>query len=123
MVITYNGATFNNCTCNYSDGEFYSPDKPITITANSGYQFIGEFGFSYAYLGYRGKFINEGKRLYCDKDLSTAISISLDENYSATVTPVEPVEPHEPYIVLESFLAFFSPGLPSVDLIIPVTSE
>ena len=29
----------------------------------------------------------------------------------------------EPYIVLESFLAFFSPGLPSVDLIIPVTSE
>ena len=92
-LITYNGAIFNNCTCNYSDGEFYSPDKPITITANSGYQFVGEFAFNYAYLGYRGKFINEGKRLYCDKDLSTSISIELDDNYSATVTPVEPVEP------------------------------
>lgn len=92
-LITYNGATFNNCTCSYSDGEFYSPDKPITITANSGYQFIGEFGFNYAYFGYRGKFINEGERLYCDKDLSNAISIELDDNYSATVTPVEPVEP------------------------------
>ena len=92
-LITYNEATFNNCTCNYSDGEFYSPDKPITITANSGYQFVGEFTFNYAYLGYRGKFINEGERLYCDKDLSNAISIQLDDNYSATVTPVEPVEP------------------------------
>ena len=92
-LITYNGATFNNCTCNYSNGETYSTDKPIIITANSGYQFVGEFAFNYAYLGYRGKFINEGKRLYCDKDLSTAISIELDDNYSATVTPVEPVEP------------------------------
>lgn len=92
-LITYNGATFNNCTCNYSDGEFYSPDKPITITANSGYQFIGEFTFNYAYLGYRGKFINEGGRLHFDDDLSNAISIWLDDNYSATVKPVEPVEP------------------------------
>ena len=92
-LITYNGATFNNCTCNYSDGEFYSPDKPITITANSGYQFVGEFTFNYAYLGYRGNFINDGERLHCDKDLSTAISIWLDEDYTATLKPVEPVEP------------------------------
>lgn len=91
-LITYNGATFNNCTCNYSDGEFYSPDKPITITANSGYQFIGEFTFNYAYLGYRGKFINDGGRLHFDDDLSNAKSIWLDDNYSATVKPVEPVE-------------------------------
>ena len=92
-LITYNGAIFNNCTCNYSDGEFYSPDKPITITANSGYEFVGEFTFNYAYLGYRGNFINDGERLLCDKDLSTAISIWLDDNYSATVKAVEPVEP------------------------------
>ena len=92
-LITYNGATFNNCTCNYSDGEFYSPDKPITITANSGHQFIGDFTFNSAYLGYRVTFINDGDRLHYDGDLSNAISIWLDGNYTATVKPVEPVEP------------------------------
>ena len=35
-LVIYDGATFNNCTCNYSDNEEYSVEKPIIISANSG---------------------------------------------------------------------------------------
>ena len=36
--------TLKNCTCNYSDGEVITNDKPnIILTANNGYEFDGEF--------------------------------------------------------------------------------
>lgn len=36
--------TLKNCTCNYSDGEVITKDKPnIILTANNGYEFDGEF--------------------------------------------------------------------------------
>lgn len=94
-LVIYNGATFNNCTCNYSDNEEYSVEKPIIISANSGYQFIGEFYFSFICSATtEGRtFINEGVRLYYDEDLSNTQVIKLNDNYNATLKPVEPVEP------------------------------
>lgn len=94
-IVKYNGATFDNCTCNYSDGETYYKDKPIIITANNGYQFIGEFTFSYTdnyYLTTTGTFINDGDRLHYDGDLSNTTSVELDGNYTATLKPVKPIE-------------------------------
>lgn len=36
--------TLKNCTCNYSDGEVITKDKPnIILTANNGYEFDGKF--------------------------------------------------------------------------------
>jgi transcription elongation factor Elf1 len=93
-TITITG-TLKNCTCNYSNGEEYSLEKPIIISADSGYQFIGEFYFTYKQNGFteEGTFINEGFRLYYDEDLSNAQVIELYDNYNATLKPVEPVEP------------------------------
>lgn len=87
--------TFTNCTCNYSGGEEYSLEKPIIISADSGYQFLGEFYFAYKQWGVteEGTFINEGVRLYYDEDLSNTQFIKLNDNYNATLKPVEPVEP------------------------------
>ena len=95
VLVIYKNATFNNCTCNYSDGEVYSLEKPIIISANSGYQFLGEFYFNYKKLGttYERTFINEGVRLYYDEDLSNIQYIKLNDNYNATLKPVEPLEP------------------------------
>ena len=95
MIVKYKGATFNNCTCNYSDGETYSKSKPIIITANKGYQFIGVFSFSYVspYLDYIKKnFINDGDRLHYDGDLSGNNSIELNDKYTATLKPSNPIE-------------------------------
>lgn len=87
-LVKYSGATFDNCTCNYSNGENYSKDKPIIITANSGYQFIGEFTFTYTdeySISHQYTFTNEGNRLKYDEDLSKGETIELDDNYTATV--------------------------------------
>lgn len=94
LIIQITG-TFTNCTCNYSDGEEYSLEKPIIISADSGYQFLGDFYFAYKQWGVteEGTFINEGVRLYYDEDLSNAQFIKLNDNYNATLKPVEPVEP------------------------------
>lgn len=94
LIIQITG-TFTNCTCNYSDGEEYSLEKPIIISADSGYQFLGDFYFAYKQWGVteEGTFINEGVRLYYDENLSNAQFIKLNDNYNATLKPVEPVEP------------------------------
>lgn len=40
--------TIKNCTCNYSDGEVITDDKPeIILTANNGYEFDGVFSLKY----------------------------------------------------------------------------
>lgn len=95
VLVIYDGATFNNCTCNYSDGEEYSLEKPIIISADSGYQFLGVFYFKYKQSAVTKEriFINEGVRLYYDEDLSNSQVIRLNDNYNATLKPVEPVEP------------------------------
>lgn len=46
-TVTITG-TLKNCTCNYSDGEVITDDKPkIILTANNGYEFDGEFLYKY----------------------------------------------------------------------------
>lgn len=40
--------TIKNCTCNYSDGEVITDDKPeIILTTNNGYEFDGVFSLKY----------------------------------------------------------------------------
>lgn len=41
-VYTTNG-TFTNCSCNYTNGETFDSNKPIKITADSGYYFSGTY--------------------------------------------------------------------------------
>lgn len=41
----YLTGTFNNCTCNYVNGEKVDTTKPIQITANNGYDFKGVYKY------------------------------------------------------------------------------
>lgn len=75
--------TLKNCTCNYSDGEVITDDKPnIVITANDGYEFDGV----YTYL--RGVITSSFTVSDDKKTLSTSISdgynYELDDIYKAT---------------------------------------
>jgi len=74
--------TIENCTCNYSNGEVITDDKPnIVITANDGYEFDGV----YTYL--RGVITSSFTVSDDKKTLSTSISdgynYELDEDYKA----------------------------------------
>lgn len=41
-IYTKNGK-FGNCSCNYSDGENLDANKPVIVTANTGYYFSGSY--------------------------------------------------------------------------------
>ena len=41
VIVYTNNGTFENCSCNYTNGETFDPNKPIEITANTGYYFSG----------------------------------------------------------------------------------
>ena len=74
--------TIENCTCNYSNGEVITDDKPnIVITANDGYEFDGV----YTYL--RGVITSSFTVSDDNKTLSTSISdgynYELDDIYKA----------------------------------------
>lgn len=74
--------TIENCTCNYSNGEVITDDKPnIVITANDGYEFDGV----YTYL--RGVITSSFSVSDDKKTLSTSISdgynYELDDVYKA----------------------------------------
>lgn len=42
FVYTNNG-TFENCSCNYTNGETFDTNKPVEVTANTGYYFRGTY--------------------------------------------------------------------------------
>lgn len=66
--------TFENCTCNFTDGEIITDEKPtIIITANDGYEFDGVFTFR------RGA-ITSSFSLSDDK-LTLSATIDTDYNY------------------------------------------
>lgn len=76
---------FEHCTCNYSDGETISPDKPrLEIVADDGFVFLNEYHYKQAGVT---KYLNksdDNKMLY--KDLTTT-GLILNDVYSAVTAP------------------------------------
>lgn len=76
---------FEHCSCNYSDGETISPDKPrLEIVADNGFVFLNEYKYKQSGVT---KYLNksdDNKMLY--KDLTT-IGLTLNDVYSAVTAP------------------------------------
>ena len=76
---------FEHCTCNYSDGETISPDKPrLEIVADDGFIFLNEYSYKQAGVT---KYLNksdDNKMLY--KDLDTR-GLNLNDVYTAVTAP------------------------------------
>ena len=43
VIVYTNNGTFENCSCNYTNGETFDQNKPIEVTANTGYYFSGTY--------------------------------------------------------------------------------
>ena len=88
VVIT---GTFENATCNYTNGEVISAEKNIIITATSGYEFKNTY--HYEDNGYTYDLVKnlEKTTLTIDTTKITGLSdITLNDNYVATL-PVETI--------------------------------
>lgn len=88
VVIT---GTFENATCNYTNGEVISKEKNIIITATSGYEFKNTY--HYEDNGYTYDLVKnlEKTTLTIDTTQITGLSdITLNDNYVATL-PVETI--------------------------------
>lgn len=88
VVIT---GTFENASCNYTNGEVISPEKNIIITATSGYEFKNTY--HYEDNGYSYDLVKnlEKTTLTIDTTKITGLSdITLNDNYVATL-PVETI--------------------------------
>ena len=88
VVIT---GTFENATCNYTNGEVISTEKNIIITATSGYEFKNTY--HYEDNGYTYDLVKnlEKTTLTIDTTKITGLSdITLNDNYVATL-PVETI--------------------------------
>ena len=88
VVIT---GTFENATCNYTNGEVISREKNIIITATSGYEFKNTY--HYEDNGYSYDLVKnlEKTTLTIDTTKITGLSdITLNDNYVATL-PVETI--------------------------------
>ena len=88
VVIT---GTFENATCNYTNGEVISKEKNIIITATSGYEFKNTY--HYEDNGYSYDLVKnlEKTTLTIDTTQITGLSdITLNDNYVATL-PVETI--------------------------------
>lgn len=88
LVIT---GTFENATCNYTNGEVISKEKNVVITATSGYEFKNTY--HYEDNGYSYDLVKnlEKTTLTIDTTQITGLSdITLNDNYIATL-PVETI--------------------------------
>lgn len=88
LVIT---GTFENATCNYTNGEVISAEKNVVITATSGYEFKNTY--HYEDNGYSYDLVKnlEKTTLTIDTTQITGLSdITLNDNYIATL-PVETI--------------------------------
>jgi len=104
-IISYADGTFENCICNYADGEAYSEDKPFEIVGINGAVFEGNFVYGLRDLDYGDysteTFINEGNKLVpnfndygIERYWKGNYSIELKDNYIAIGGKV-PVETNE----------------------------
>lgn len=78
-TVTISGS-FINATCNYSNGDILSSEKPIIITANSGYEFTGVYTYKNKDTYITSSMDNNGTTLTCDSDAN----IILNDEYKAT---------------------------------------
>lgn len=76
--ITITG-TFKNCTCNYSNGDILTSDKPITITANNGYEFTSSYTYKNDDTKITSSMQNNGTTLTCNSNAN----IILNKEYIA----------------------------------------
>ena len=104
-IISYDNGTFENCICNYADGEIYREDKPFEIVGINGAVFKGNFVYGLRDLVYGDysteTFINEGNKLVpnfndygIERYWKENYRIELKDNYIAIGGEV-PVETNE----------------------------
>lgn len=75
--------TLKNCTCNYSDGEVITNDKPeIILTANNGYEFSGVYTFLRDVNTYSFSVSDDKKTL--TESISDGYNYELNDEYKAT---------------------------------------
>lgn len=75
--------TLKNCTCNYSNGEVITNDKPeIILTANNGYEFNGVYKYLRDVITSSFSVSDDKKTLYTS--ISDGYNYELNEEYKAT---------------------------------------
>lgn len=75
--------TLKNCTCNYSDGEVITNDKPnIILTANNGYEFDGVYKYLRDVITSSFSVSDDKKTLYTS--ISDGYNYELNDEYKAT---------------------------------------
>lgn len=71
-----------NCTCNYSDGEVITNDKPkIILTANNGYEFNGVYKYVQGTMTYHFSVSDDKKTL--SASISDGFNYKLNDEYKA----------------------------------------
>ena len=82
--------TFENCTCNYENGEEINVEKNIEIVANDGFEFTGIYTYiDSAHQTQPIPIVEGGKKLLIDLSLQDDLSydIVLDDDYIASAIP------------------------------------
>lgn len=81
----YLTGTFNNCTCNYTNGEKVDTTKPVVISANSGYDFKGVNTYKKGANTYNFTKNEDNTQLYIETTSFTDnYDYYINGNYSAT---------------------------------------
>ena len=79
--------TFNNCICNYKNGEIVDINKPIVISANSGYDFKGSYTYKKGAITHTFNKNEDNTQLYIETDVFTDNDdYYINDNYKATKT-------------------------------------
>ena len=79
--------TFNNCTCNYKNGEIVDINKPVVISANSGYDFKGSYTYKKGVITHPFTKNKDDTQLYIETDSFTDNDdYYINDNYNATKT-------------------------------------
>lgn len=83
----YITGTFNNCTCNYTNGEKVDTTKPVVISANSGYDFKGVNTYKKGTTTHEFTKNEDNTQLYIETTSFTDnYDYYINDNYSATKT-------------------------------------